>query len=411
MSNTPIYTFNQHKATLRSLLKEPLPKLRRELKEFDLTLLEPAGCDPLLKRMIEARPAITWVFVVILMLLSLTPSLAAWIEGNFINPELDLDLIHDYLHLSWIPLGIPLMFMLLSSYFRLLPKVILRICLNDVVALNNANYSEFVTFANKLYNSKKLFFIPLAVGALFAGINALFFQILFDGNTWQANEQSAWYGTVAGCLDKIFVGVLIFFVATISLRLWTTFKILRKFFEYPTNIQPLHPDNCGGLAPLGTLSISLNIGVFFFGFVLIAVYYVMMSNYSAGSGAELATVILPIVIGTVMYPLLSTIVVFLPLYSTHRIMKEARYRFLDDLSMQHSKLVRKIQTAVSNGNLTEEDDYQQMAMLQELHETARKMPVMPFDFRTVTTFATSIIAPFILSQFDKILGLFTRLFQ
>ena len=187
----------------------------------------------------------------------------------------------------------------------------------------------------------------------------------------------------------------------IGLQIW------RLPDKFDLKVQFEHPDQCGGLEPLGNLClwniliISLPL-VFLGGWLLIA-----QSETSSFSFYE--TPLWQSVLGqawdydeeykTLLWVLVPfTIMGFiLPLWSTHRVMVEKRERLLVELDEHIEHITNEWNTAVNQiGNLTTTEGNEKLARLEfarQIYQRQKRLPVWPINLNIFLKFASTQVIP------------------
>jgi hypothetical protein len=320
------------------------------------------------------------------------------LESNFINPNLKLDAFHDLGYYIQLSLGIPTVIIVLARYFNKLPRVILKLSLSENVDISKNEYNEFIEFAQSKYKKKIFVLLPLLAGFIISFIGTLSY-ILGTTESWNSNSTAS-LGTYAGWSITPFVFFLYYCIALILVRISITFIILKKYFEFPFKIQPLHPDKCGGLSPLGSLSLSLNIGTFLFGIICALGIYASIHNMGL---PWYHYVHFLIIIG---YFVGAYLLFFLPLKSAHQKMKNAKNEAIQILNQRFNVINNKLVTDIKNSKELSRKEYDNLEIIRELYNMASKMPVYPYDFHTVTSFLGSTIAPIIFILLEIILNKF-----
>lgn len=216
-------------------------------------------------------------------------------------------------------------------------------------------------------------------------------SIYFTVQMWNA---SGLYGRAAIVAQPL-LGLLLGFVA------WrmtiTGAKVWQLGKEFGLTPRIGHPDNCGGLEPLGNLclwnAVILAIPAIYLGVWVLLVNYPpyksQYENYYAGLQAGLLAV--PI--------LLSTISFLLPVWSAHQIMlakrQEERLK-LEDLGKRMAILEEKLKSLSANSADEIENCQKISKEIESLHQSYIQIwnaPTWPFNVRILRKFALAQVIP------------------
>jgi hypothetical protein len=196
--------------------------------------------------------------------------------------------------------------------------------------------------------------------------------------------------------DSGFTGAGLYSAAIQVVLIYTVFYLawnclvfawgLHLFFnEYKFNIKinPLHSDRCCGLKRIGDVSILSNTVLFFLGIYLslkvidkVVLQGVKISN-DIGNPAFLC-----------FYVVLAPLLFFLPLASAHRKMKFEKDKLVSSVSRSYSKAIVEIKDNYSKDLMEQANSLD--ALLVRLD---KKIPVWPFNFKSLESFFGAVVAP------------------
>lgn len=173
----------------------------------------------------------------------------------------------------------------------------------------------------------------------------------------------------------------IMLISNLVINYWAIRRVIQ---DKELNINPLHPDRCGGLQILSDYSMKVVYLNTIFGFVVsISVIRLFQTQYGW-------TAILLVI----LYLSITTISFFAPLSTAHEEMKEAKTKLLLSLGRQFWKeYLIAHQAAGSTETIKNEID--KIKQLQELYDLTQDFPVWPFDTTTLRRFFVSISSPLI----------------
>lgn len=314
-------------------------------------------------------------------LVALVVPISAALEGNFDNPGLALDLLHDYGWWNQFVLGFPVLIYIAGSYFGAFPRTLRQLTETGVIRAEEPEWREVRQFAKQrllslLYNG-----LPYACGI---GASMLTMPFILTPNTWYFFTEYK-----AGWFIPAQVFLLYYFMAYLALRLAFVFFILQKLFAFNVNIQPFHEDECGGLRSLADLSSNLNAGMFVFGIIASIGIYSNTSNYDVPplSGYNLTILI--------AYIVLTSVAFFLPLYATSRYMRDAKQKVANALRERYALFDQATKSRSSGAALTSAETAENLLALQSLRNKVRSMQVWPFHVSALISYSIAIATPFV----------------
>jgi hypothetical protein len=152
------------------------------------------------------------------------------------------------------------------------------------------------------------------------------------------------------------------------------------------HIDPLHPDGCCGLKPIGNVTSILNLILFLIGIYisLRVIDKVVIQDFDVRED-----------IGSMMlggYVILAPLLFFLPLSAAHNKMLEVKQQFILPVSKKCEQLFTEL-AAIKMDKKGHEtiSSLEQMENLR--HEMERDIPVWPFDFKSIQAFFGTIVVP------------------
>ncbi|UCD74598.1 MAG: hypothetical protein JSV91_12515, partial [Phycisphaerales bacterium] len=167
---------------------------------------------------------------------------------------------------------------------------------------------------------------------------------------------------------------------------------LSEFFNrrrFAMKIEPLHPDGACGLRPIAGASMTLNAILFLVGIYL---SLKVIDKIIVQDLPLLSDIGNPVMLGA--YAVLAPLVFFLPLAAAHRAMLERRNSFLRPLTRACEASILSIEAPKSDGGGAEH--IRSIAALEALRGQLRKrIPVWPFDFRSLQAFFGTIVVPLV----------------
>jgi hypothetical protein len=358
------------------------------LAPFGVSRFEPGMGDRLAGILTNLYGKNIFFAMMIILIIGLLPAFISIGEGTFINNNsIAMTAMQDPGYWDQYALGLPILVFTISMYFGRFPKYLLELVFIGVFPISSKQWNEFVKkTANRIYSLKIVTIFPYLVGiGCMIGLSLHYlycepkwYRVCFDRST-----------SIAGWFVVIDIFLQYYLVAFGVTRIIATFFVLKEFFKFPANIQPLHPDASGGLSPLGKLSTSLNIGAF--GYGIICVIGIVANYYVYGDAIvspENIAIMVAFVVG-------ASIVFFMPLLAAHSRMKEAKYDTIQTINNRFECLNAEIIHSLEETCDVDKRQLEKLESLKKIHEIALKMPVFPFNIKTVSSFLGSIFLPVI----------------
>lgn len=298
-------------------------------------------------------------------------------EGNFSNPQLSLDLLHDVGWWNQFVLAVATLIYIAGAYFGAYPRTLRQLVDAGVILATETEWKKVRRFTHYRLNNGTTVALPYVVGVTAA---LLTFFVTQSSGVWF--DTGTYY---AGWLVPLHSFLLYYLLTYLSLRLYFAYLILSMLFSYPVNIQPFHTDGCGGLGSLKAQSAKLYFGLLVFGFVAAAGVISNNANYGLPL-FDFFNVALLLAFVTIV-----SIAFFLPLYATSSRMREAQEKFLLSINKRYRSLQHKL-----DDDLASKGSNEDILALDSLRSTARSMQVWPFNYAALLKFVGVISTPFLL---------------
>ncbi len=360
--------------TIRALLTEiRLPK-EAELGLFSMVHGDRLGS-------IIGRLAIRSRFfaVSIAAMLSFSAAFVTAFEGSLINDNLNLDLMHDIGWWNQFLFAFPTLIFIVSAYFGAFPSTLRQLTDSGVLQATNDDWKKVRRFTKTKLTNPTFVLLPYVVGISAAALTS---SVLQSNGTWYAADQY-----IAGYLIPIHAFFLYYFMTYVALRLYGAFLILRMLFGFNVNIQPFHPDGCGGLGSLMAQSEKLYWGMIVFGAVagLAIVTNTFVYNLELFSIYNFFFIL--------SYVILSGVGFFLPLYALTDVMRDAKQKLLLSINERYSALNRKQGIGANDLKGLTDEQIADVKALDSLQQTARSMQVWPFNSGSLIRFTCANATP------------------
>jgi hypothetical protein len=145
----------------------------------------------------------------------------------------------------------------------------------------------------------------------------------------------------------------------------------------------LHPDRCCGLKRIGDVAMIVNTILFLFGIYLSLKVIDKIVVQGFPIWVDIGN---PVLLAG--YAVLAPLMFFLPLTAAHKVMQDEKQRFLMIVANARSAQIRRLEREFSTDLVS--DIAKTGALFTELE---RRIPVWPFNFRSLESFFGTIIVP------------------
>jgi hypothetical protein len=163
-----------------------------------------------------------------------------------------------------------------------------------------------------------------------------------------------------------------------------TARAMQAIFRWPIQLQPLHPDGCGGLKQLTDLSATLALFVSLLAMAITLFIYADRQRVASVHG----------VVGG-LFIILTPAVFFSCLLGAHRLMKETKAELLARINRLHQRPYAELTEGLAREEL-DAAAAEEALRLEALHASVQKMPVWPADTRTLAQVGLSVPVPLVL---------------
>lgn len=323
-------------------------------------------------------------------------------------------LLTDWIYLAGV-ISIGLIAIAFNQWRKSIPAIFQELLSHGRISSRNEHgniQQEYFDFLNKyqqaLLNKKR----SLLLGVVFivclvftwGNILTIYNNLLYYGSILPDNPLLGIRGFISvlsfrviGTVVAVFLEGYVFAIASWALA--TTGKYVRNLaLQFKFNIQPSHPDRCGGFRMLGAFSFGIASPLLILSLLL--GFYIFIGFTTHGKS------VLEPIISQILLPftfILAVIAFFIPLWDIHRQMVERKKEYEDLFAEWNTELESAIQSSFENQNPFDNQALEKAKtakegreILQALHPDKVNYPVWPFDLRILITFLASQI-PAILS--------------
>lgn len=306
--------------------------------------------------------------------------LFAAISGTALPREgLGLSFVQDTIGLVLYAFLLPVGAFLALRFYGQAESAFERLHSDGVVRAPLDEYNAFLQKLHHRYNSTYVHIAALGFALVVFGY--------LTGYSYYDNV-SAWLdpGMGVGAVYQLVVGLIAWYsLHLVLLKIVITAWAIQRIFDWPVNIQPLHPDGCCGFRLLTEIAVTI---AFF-----MAV---------AGMGVALIALAGPILFGTplsaepvliaVLLETLVPLIFFSCLYRAHRIMRAAKAEVLRETHLRFQAHFLALQEQLVDGERVDEAA-DEMMRLEAVHGFLRRLPVWPTNTQMLTQVFLSIALP------------------
>jgi hypothetical protein len=372
-----------------------------QLNPEDLTL-----GDPFLRRMqkIHASPAILGTLIAILF--TIIRMVAAWWSGYlrtsgrtigfFEDPGMYINLIAGvvvWTYYFWMPQGIKKAIQGLlenKAIGKAHPKT--KREMGEDYDLNSFWLRIQISFSRWAW-AAAAFVLSVAGTLLF--LLPSYLNRLQTQDSWSMANPLNLILSILWAIAGLYAAILILLFILLSI-----YWLRRLFTDFALEVRPLHPDQAGGLSPLGKFSLNLSYIITILGFILATLP--MSRNYLA-QGTFGFSWSNDVILGLGIYILAAPFAFFAPLSVAHSAMKSTKQKLLLEISQQFEIEYADIQKSIQGDSPKLEERMAHLRGLHALHELTSKFPVWPFNIENILRFLTSFVSPILLVVISTII--------
>ncbi|RCJ19181.1 hypothetical protein A6S26_27405 [Nostoc sp. ATCC 43529] len=301
--------------------------------------------------------------------------IAATVTKTLILPEKHLGLLQDWFAWVWICLLNPVIFGYYLWSFKGIYQLIDYLEKSDIVDTTEAE----IKFVLLPYQKSWRQFLALGTAIAF-GI--WYFSVQQDVYNWTGSD-----GGIPALTGAINAVAIFYAGAVLVLNLTTNVWLLHELLgNKRLNINPLHPDRCGGLSQLSQYSLNTAYLAAIIGTMITLSKYQFITQGIAQEYWYFNFIIL-------LYIPISLICFFGPLLAARKGMRKAKEELLSDIAKQFQADYVQIQKSLSSDAEALKKETAKLQELRSLYTLTNEFPVWPFDVTTFRQYLLSVVTP------------------
>ena len=315
--------------------------------------------------------------------------LVIYLGGNFLfslmsgtafpRPGLDLPFVRDRVALVLYGFLVPVGISLAMRFYAQVESAFERIFAEGVVRASLDEYNQFLRKLDRLYNSVALHVLALALAL------AVFGYLTCYNET---NGVRAWLNLSMGpgAVYQLVLGLIAWYSAHVVLcKVLITAWAISRVFDWPVNVQPLHPDGCGGFRLFTDVAVTI---AFFTATMGMGVVLIILAGAILyGKPPSSIPVLLAVLLESA-----TPLVFFTCLYRAHRVMHEAKGTMLRQIHEHFQGPFRTLQQQMAQGDPAKAAT-EEVLRLESLHQVVHRMPVWPTNTQMLMQVVISVAVP------------------
>jgi hypothetical protein len=188
------------------------------------------------------------------------------------------------------------------------------------------------------------------------------------------------------CIFLFYTLLFVYMVRIISISL-----LLRDIVAHSRlKMLPLHPDNCGGLGPVGRIGLRNEYALTLLG--INVVLFLLVDSLYLHVSFSLAALMAAAVIA---YLAIAPFVFLAPLLPFRSAMERNKSELIAPVVQRIRKELDRLPEKLSSGQSCK-DDKERLEELRKIRDVIDELPVWPLDSGTLTKFATAYMVPIII---------------
>lgn len=309
--------------------------------------------------------------------------LTAWISNTLWSKPGQMGLLQDWFPWIWVLFIAPVVLSYYLWSFQAIDKVIQDLEASDVLRIDESEIEKINQIAFSGYAPKWRKFLALSSAVIFS----IFVCITRFGlrNSWTSSHPLTILMITVVTFIVVYIGSIL--VLNLIANIWILHCILKRELEQREfNVNPLHPDRCGGLRSLSDYALKTAYLIAVLGIMVGFIEYQFIVR-GTGQNYWFVHLVIPLDI------VLSIVCFFGPLIAAHRGMRRAKEELLREIAKQFQADYSKIHSSLTGDAETLTKGADKIKELQAFYALTNEFPVWPFDVQTFRRFLLTVPAP------------------
>lgn len=326
--------------------------------------------------LLGSKPAPAMVAISYFILASGGTILLGFISGLLFGRNTALSPIaKDFMNIINVGIIAPIGAGLLINHYEKMKITFVALKENNIIKDNLGEYEQLLARLSNWYSAKIIIVIALVVSVAFNII-----VMIKKKDSWSGIN-----GGITAFYFRFWVIINYYMIVIILYKCIVTTLALNKVFKFELNLQPLHPDKCGGIKSIGSLAIAMH-----YFLQLILVFLTMIAFFNPTNLHNVAFVFM-----FLTFVIIAMFSLFFSLYKAHDKMQKTKIDLLSKLHLEFQKYYESLYK-----NLTDKTFQKRTAdnlqSINNLYALANNMPVWPFDFQSLLRFFSTISIPILI---------------
>jgi len=349
--------------------------------------------DPIIRLLLSTEPKIKILVRLFILIIIIAPIVASWSNGSFLNPSLKLDALHDIGYITQFALFLPFLILFLPFYINGLTVALNDLEKGSVISFSEEDIRSLSNYASNIVNSFFFRLLPYAIPTIIVIFLFSVYQLGGHGS-WNSPSPSSSM-TIPALLSPLPALVLYFVIIALILHIILNYFVIKQLPWEAIRIQPMHPDGCGGISPLGNFSLRLTKAGIFIGLLCLLGVWANVKQYGLSLySLENSLIIVSYISGL-------SIAFFLPLLPARKKMIEVKKRMLAQIATCFHENFFDALAKIDSGDL-DSSRMEHLESAKKMYDYAKKMPVFPFNATNISRFYGSVLWPLILIFLSKL---------
>jgi hypothetical protein len=302
----------------------------------------------------------------------------AWISNTLWSRGDQVGLLGDVYPWLWILFISPTVFAYYLWSFQAIDHVVQNLEDSDVVETDEAEVDQIVL--SPYYQRWRNL---LALGSSVSFSIFVYYTRSGLKNSWTSSGLLPTWVVTVSTFVAVYIGSIL------VLNLITNVRILHRILAQKNlNINPLHPDRCGGLRPLSDYALRT---AYLIGVLGVMVGLIEFQFITRGVGKEywFVHLIIP------LHLILSISCFFGPLLAAHEGMRKAKENLLHEIARQFQNDYSQIRKSLSGDEELLTKGMEKIKKLRDIYSFTDEFPVWPFEVQTFRRFLLTVPTPLI----------------